>query len=122
MDDDGTRITPAERSRINRENRLIGFAGMTNAERSRHMQPAREAFDRSFEDKADPDGRMTPEERRAAGERLRKAHFSRLARKSAAARRKNARRRKVARDAALQAAEEALRAFDTEDAADGGAA
>ena len=54
---------------------------------------ARAAFLDSFEREADPDGVLSPEERRRRAKHLRKAHFLRLALKSAKARRGRATRR-----------------------------
>lgn len=50
---------------------------------------AREAFLSNFERQVDPDGVLSPEERRRRAEHAKKAHFSRLALKSAEARRKS---------------------------------
>src|SRR5215216_634555 len=49
---------------------------------------AREAFLSQFEREVDPDGALSPEERRRRAEHAKKAHFARLARLSAEARRK----------------------------------
>jgi hypothetical protein len=49
---------------------------------------AREAFLSQFEREVDPDGTLSPEERRRRAEHAKKAHFARLARLSAEARRK----------------------------------
>lgn len=48
--------------------------------------PARRAFAERFERQADPEGRLTPEERQRRGEMLRRAYMLRLAAKSAGAR------------------------------------
>jgi hypothetical protein len=48
---------------------------------------ARKAFHDKFERDADPQGRLSPEERAKRGARLRKAHFTELAAKSVASRR-----------------------------------
>src|SRR5215213_4976250 len=50
---------------------------------------ARATFLEQFECEVDPDGTLSPEERRRRAEHARKAHFTRLARLSAAARRKD---------------------------------
>src|SRR5215216_2651447 len=50
---------------------------------------AREVFLTQFEREVDPDGTLSPEERRRRAEHAKKAHFARLARLSAAARRKD---------------------------------
>ena len=49
---------------------------------------ARETFLNRFEREVDPDGTLSPEERRRRAEHAKKAHFARLARLSAEARRK----------------------------------
>lgn len=49
---------------------------------------ARETFLTQFEREVDPDGALSPEERRRRAEHAKKAHFARLARLSAEARRK----------------------------------
>ena len=49
---------------------------------------ARTAFLDKFEKDADPDGVLSPDERRRRATHLRKAHFTRLALKSARARRR----------------------------------
>jgi hypothetical protein len=49
---------------------------------------ARETFLTQFEREVDPDGTLSPEERRRRAEHAKKAHFARLARLSAEARRK----------------------------------
>src|SRR5215212_4973983 len=49
----------------------------------------REVFLTQFEREVDPDGALSPEERRRRAEHAKKAHFARLARLSAAARRKD---------------------------------
>lgn len=47
---------------------------------------ARETFIKSFEEQADPDHTLPPEERTRRGEALRRAHYKRLALKSSRAR------------------------------------
>jgi hypothetical protein len=49
---------------------------------------ARETFLSQFEREVDPDGTLSPEERRRRAEHAKKAHFARLALASARARRK----------------------------------
>ena len=51
--------------------------------------PAREAFLAKFERDVDPDGVLTPEERRRRAEHARRAHMARIARLSAISRRKS---------------------------------
>lgn len=65
---------------------LERWAGTTKAERARGTEAAREGWLLKLADQADPDGRLSDEERMAAAEALRKAHMLRLARRSAAAR------------------------------------
>lgn len=48
--------------------------------------PARAAFRGSFEQRVDPDGTLSPEERSRRAEHARRAHYVRLARLSALAR------------------------------------
>lgn len=50
--------------------------------------PAREAFLLRFEQEVDPDGVLSPDERRRRAEHARKAHMARISRLSAIARRK----------------------------------
>lgn len=50
--------------------------------------PARQAFLSKFERDVDPEGMLSPEERRRRAEHAKKAHFARLARLSAESRRK----------------------------------
>ena len=57
-------------------------------DRAARTQPARDALLASFEEQADPDGVLPPEERARRAEHLRKAHFKRMALKSAQARRR----------------------------------
>jgi hypothetical protein len=51
---------------------------------------ARAAFTDRFQQEADPDGVLAPEERARRAEHLRRAHYKRLALKSVQARRKRA--------------------------------
>lgn len=55
-------------------------------DRTARTANARKAFNDGFEQQADPDGRLSPEERARRGALLRKAWFARLAAKSVAAR------------------------------------
>lgn len=54
---------------------------------------ARAAFLDKFEREADPDGTLSPDERRRRAKHLRKAHFLRLALKSAQVRQRRSQRR-----------------------------
>lgn len=77
---------PSERSiagRIAAHTRWAQVEDPTEATR-----PAREAFLARFERQADPDGSLSPTERRRRAQHLRSAYFARLALKSAKARRK----------------------------------
>jgi hypothetical protein len=62
--------------------------------------PAREAVLKKFEQQADPDNTMAPEERRRRAISLRKAHMQRLAIKSVQARR--ARKEAQAKDSGVE--------------------
>lgn len=53
-----------------------------------HTQPARDAFMARFEKEVDPDGILTPAERRRRAECAKRAHFTRMALASAKARAK----------------------------------
>lgn len=57
---------------------------------SEHTRPAREAFNRKFEDEVDPDRKLPESERRRRAEHARKAHFARLTMLSIKARRAKA--------------------------------
>ena len=71
---------------------LLGRIG-AHAAHSRHdstemTAKARETFLSRFEREVDPDGVLTPEERRRRAEHAKRAYFSRLALRSAEVRRK----------------------------------
>lgn len=69
--------------------RIGAYQSWANTEdRSARTAPAREAFNRRFEDEVDPDRTLAPEVRAQRAEAARKAYFARLALKSAQARRK----------------------------------
>lgn len=57
------------------------------AERREAMAPAREGMRRKWEAKADPEGRMSPEDLAVAVDNLKRAHYRRMALRSAQARR-----------------------------------
>ena len=57
-------------------------------DRTARTAPAREAFQRRFEDEVDPDRVLSREERAKRAENARKAYYAALALKSAQARRK----------------------------------
>lgn len=77
-------------------------------DRSARTAPARAALLARFEEQADPDGTLLPDERARRAEHLRKAHFQRLALKSAQSRRIA----KEATDAAASAEAEIAAAGD----------
>lgn len=57
-------------------------------DRTARTAPAREAFNRRFEDQVDPDRALDPAERARRADSARKAYYARLALKSAQARRR----------------------------------
>ena len=57
-------------------------------DRAAATRPARDAFERRFEDEVDPDRKLSPSERGRRAANAKKAYFHRLALKSAQARRK----------------------------------
>lgn len=61
-------------------------------DRSARTAPAREAFERRFEDQVDPERKLDPADRAKRAEHARKAYFARLALASAKARRLRAER------------------------------
>jgi hypothetical protein len=66
--------------------------GLTTAARHggrKAAAPALAGFLAKFEREVDPDGRLTPAERKRRAEAARRAHMTRLALKSAAARRRS---------------------------------
>jgi hypothetical protein len=79
-------LPPAQRSLISSIAANTRFAGMTADERRAATAPATEARRKSWEQKADPDGRMTPDELADAVARLKRAHYSLMALRSAQAR------------------------------------
>jgi hypothetical protein len=78
-------ISPAERSL---RARLAAYAQHGRRDPQEATAKARQAFLAKFEREADPDGVLSPEERRRRAESLRRAHFARLALASVKARRK----------------------------------
>ncbi len=67
--------------------RLAAHARWSQTDRTTGTQAARSAFLRKFEEKVDPEGQLSPEERSRRAESAKKAHFTRLAMMSADARR-----------------------------------
>ena len=60
----------------------------------------RKAFNDRFEQQADPDGRLSPEERAKRADRLRRAYFIELAAKSVAVRRAKSLKSRIPADGA----------------------
>ena len=79
-------LSPTQRSLAAQEGSLINWARKTRQERQDATAPARAGLKRSWEKKADPDGRMDETELAEAVARLKKAHLARMARRSAEAR------------------------------------
>lgn len=79
-------LPPAHRSLIASIAANTRFASMTADERRAATAPATEARQKSWEQKADPDGRMTPGELADAVARLKTAHYRLMALRSAQAR------------------------------------
>jgi hypothetical protein len=77
-------MTPAERTL---RARLAAHSLQAKVDSTAHTEPARRAFADSFEKQVDPDGILSPEERKRRAEQARKAYFTRLAFKSVRARR-----------------------------------
>lgn len=80
--------TPAERSAKARSAALIRWAH--TPDRTAATAAARAAMINKFETLADPDNKLSPSERAAAGDRLRRAHLSDMARRSSRSRRDRA--------------------------------
>jgi hypothetical protein len=79
-------LPPAHRSPIASVASNTRWARTTAADRRAATAPATEARRRSWEQKADPDGRMTPVELADAVARLKTAHYRLMALRSAQAR------------------------------------
>lgn len=78
-----------EPSELSLAGRIGAYASWANtSDRSARTAPAREAFQRRFEDEVDPDRILDPAERAQRADAARRAYFARLALKSAQARRK----------------------------------
>ncbi|MBX6386079.1 MAG: hypothetical protein IRZ07_24415 [Microbispora sp.] len=111
-------VSPAVRRLINSANSLKRWA--QEPDRTAATAPAREAMWRRFEQQADPDGKLTPEERAKRADALRRAHLRRMSARSAQVRAERKRKRldaeKKARDAAAAAA--AARTASTGDTGD----
>lgn len=81
-------LTPAERAQ---RARIAAHEKWAQApDPSEATRPAREAYLARFEAEVDPDGKLSPAERRRRAEHARKAHMQRLALRSAKARRMRA--------------------------------
>lgn len=74
---------PSERVTTARIAALTRWGKATTDERRTGTQAARDGVLARFEAQADPDGRMTPQERRDAALRLRRAHMTSLSRLAA---------------------------------------
>ena len=80
---------PATRARAARAAALTRWGKLgASAAREQATQPARDALLARFEREADPEGRLTPQERARAGEQLRRAHMIRMSLKAAETRRR----------------------------------
>jgi hypothetical protein len=79
-------IPSSERSLIGQIAANTRWSAVHN--RSAATAPARQAFEKSFDELVDPEGVLTPTERAKLVENARRAHFQKLALKSAKSRRK----------------------------------
>ena len=78
------RMSPAERSL---RARMAAYTLHSRYDSAELLRPARKAFDDRFLREVDPEGKLSPQERRRGAECARKAYFSALAAKSAKVRR-----------------------------------
>lgn len=79
-------LSPAHRSLVGQVAAHTRWAQTTREERKAATAAATEGRRKSWERKADPDGRMTPDDLAEAVARLKKAHYSLMALRSAQAR------------------------------------
>jgi hypothetical protein len=79
-------LPPAQRSLVGKAGAYTRWARMTKDERRAATAAATRGREKSWERKADPDGRMTPDELADAVTRLKKAHYARMQLASAQAR------------------------------------
>jgi hypothetical protein len=79
-------LSPKHRSLVGKTAAYTRWAGTTKDERRAATAAATEGRRKSWERKADPEGRMTPEELADAVDRLKKAHYARMQLASAQAR------------------------------------
>lgn len=80
-------LSPAQRSLAASAGALVQWSRVTSPEdRRAKTAPARAAMRRKWEQQADPEGTLPPDEREAAVNRLRRAHYRRMALASARAR------------------------------------
>lgn len=79
-------LPSSQRTLVGRAGAYTRWAGMTAEERKAATAPATRGREKSWERKADPEGRMTPEELADAVTRLKKAHYARMQLASAQAR------------------------------------
>lgn len=77
-------LTPEQRSLRSRMAAHRSWA--RTADRTERTRPGREAFMRRFEGQVDPEGKLSPAERRRRAEQARKAHFVQLAFRSSRSR------------------------------------
>lgn len=77
-------LSPAQRSLAASIGSLTNWSRLTTPEARREKNaPARAAMQRKWEQQADPDGVLSPEELAAAVDRLKRAHYRRMALASA---------------------------------------
>lgn len=80
-------LSPAQRQLAASLGSLTNWSRITSPEARRAATaPARKARERKWEQQADPDGVLSPEELAAAVDRLKRAHYRRMALASAAKR------------------------------------
>lgn len=81
-------MTPAQRSMRAKVAANTRWAKVTD--RPAATKPARQAWHERWEQKADPEGLLSPTERAAAGQRLMQAHMQRMALRSSLSRARRA--------------------------------
>jgi hypothetical protein len=82
-------LLSGSRKDLSLRNRAAAYAKWANtADPTSATAPARSAFNARFEREVDPQGKLSPEERRRRAEYARKAYYHRLAYLSVKARRK----------------------------------
>lgn len=98
--DPTTRIRAAQAAALTR----WGKAG-SDEDRREALRPAHDGLRARFEREADPDGKLTPDERAAAAERLMRAHMLRMSLKAKASRARARKNLDAARAAEAELAE-----------------